>query len=718
MMATELNAHNEPPVDQVQQIAGHLSGQQDDDLQAKLSTLLCAFLGLSEQNTSPALIEFVQHLSQQDHVFNAFHDLAETVYSHGKFQFIQQEALFEQALFIRLLQHGRVSLYPGCKQPVAAADASLLMQKGNELPCNPIYMNDIAKLSVNDNNDNNDNRADGLSIEDSMEDATDLQQTLDWIADDEPFIDASDLTDFSISEDLLLDDLALKEPPLDASPNILGHQSINSDATEMGDLEILPIDGTPDADMTTEHQSDNQSLNTAPVSAPAKVKKMIHFQIPNARVGQPYHAQLKTQGIHSAAVILKADSINIPADIGIRYNPELDVFEGTPTVAGDYQIHFLYQKDQDWRSGVCTFIVTADPRSLWQIREPDPAQPYAKPHTAQQFIESVQFKIAAASRRGRSHEHAGGFRDDDFYIQQIEGTDWSLLIVADGAGSAGFSREGSRLAVEEAAKVLETYILQQQPHLDAQLQQWQVGSQDEATTSIANALYKEFHNLFYKVAQQAIARIDEEALQQGVASKAFATTLLAAVVKHTDAKTFVSTFWVGDGAIAVYSPNKMRLMGMPDGGEFAGQTRFLDKSIAQQFSSRVNIGYYDDIQSVILMTDGISDPRFETDAGLLNQQKWDALWQELQPCLNQSQPDSALLEWMHFFSAGHHDDRTLAILWSNLAATDTGENEKLAQQSTIPPEQGSAAGSNAKDADSSLDHPVDSDADKKAGRIL
>lgn len=64
------------------------------------------------------------------------------------------------------------------------------------------------------------------------------------------------------------------------------------------------------------------------------------------------------------------------------------------------------------------------------------------------------------------------------------------------------------------------------------------------------------------------------------------------------------------------------------------------------------------------MTDGISDPRFETDAGLENQQKWQALWQEIEPHLQQEQPEQALLEWSAFFSAGHHDDRTLAILWT------------------------------------------------------
>lgn len=396
-------------------------------------------------------------------------------------------------------------------------------------------------------------------------------------------------------------------------------------------------------------------------------KKMPYFQIPNARAGQPYQGKIKTQGADGQVVILNSDTVAVAQDIGIAYNPESNSFEGVPACAGEFEIRFQYQpgqsKTQQWLDGSCTFIVTADPRSLWQVKEPSPDEPYQKPHQQQQLIQAAGFSMAAASRRGRSHEHAGSFRDDEVYVQQVAGTDWSILLVADGAGSAPFSREGSRLAVQEAATVLAQFVAQQHEQLDAQLAGWQIGAQDQATTSITNELYKQFYDLFYRVTQQAIQRIEQEATHRAVAAKAFATTLLAAVVRQSGSTTFVSSFWVGDGAIAVYGPEKMRLMGTPDAGEFAGQTRFLDKSIVQQFNQRVNIGYYDNVHAVVLLTDGVSDPRFETDAGLASQQKWDALWQEWQPCLAQPQPDSALLEWMHFFQPGHHDDRSLALLW-------------------------------------------------------
>ncbi|HBU7061660.1 TPA: protein phosphatase 2C domain-containing protein, partial [Klebsiella oxytoca] len=67
---------------------------------------------------------------------------------------------------------------------------------------------------------------------------------------------------------------------------------------------------------------------------------------------------------------------------------------------------------------------------------------------------------------------------------------------------------------------------------------------------------------------------------------------------------------------------------------------------------------------LVLMTDGVSDPWFETDNGLQNPMKWDTLMTELNPLL--SVPDlasSQLVEWLNFFSPGNHDDRTIVVLW-------------------------------------------------------
>ncbi|WP_277561050.1 PP2C family serine/threonine-protein phosphatase [Acinetobacter beijerinckii] len=404
------------------------------------------------------------------------------------------------------------------------------------------------------------------------------------------------------------------------------------------------------------------------------VKKMPYFQIPNARVGQIYQAKIQMQHPMQQPVYICADRIEISDDLGLYFNQDMQQLQGTPLQAGEFKLNFQYKINQeqvDWQQGEVTFIITPDPRSLWQINEPDANEPYQKSHSDSDYIQAENFKIAASSQRGRSHEHAGSFRDDDFLIRQIDNSDWAILIVADGAGSADFSRRGSQLAVQSMGQILLDDLKQRQAHLDQLIAGWQVAEVDQQL----QALGQQLQDLFYQAALTAVEAIEHEAHEQQVDVKKFSTTLLAAIVKQQPERTLISSFWIGDGAIAVYSPDKIRLMGKPDGGEFAGQTRFLSRQVVNQFSAQVNIGYFQDCQAILLMTDGISDPRFETDAGLNNLQKWQQLWQEIQPKLQHEKPDQALLEWSKFFSAGHHDDRTLAVLWQDSLQKKVDEND-------------------------------------------
>ena len=74
-----------------------------------------------------------------------------------------------------------------------------------------------------------------------------------------------------------------------------------------------------------------------------------------------------------------------------------------------------------------------------------------------------------------------------------------------------------------------------------------------------------------------------------------------------------------------------------------------------------------DFTALMLMTDGISDPFFETDVNLAKKEKWDALWTDLSSSVEFSddneQSQYQLLNWLDFWSPGNHDDRTLAILY-------------------------------------------------------
>ena len=69
----------------------------------------------------------------------------------------------------------------------------------------------------------------------------------------------------------------------------------------------------------------------------------------------------------------------------------------------------------------------------------------------------------------------------------------------------------------------------------------------------------------------------------------------------------------------------------------------------------------------MLMTDGVSDPMFETDANLNKIEKWNELYEsitrEVDLSDNNSESQFQLLKWLDFWSQGNHDDRTIAILY-------------------------------------------------------
>jgi len=95
--------------------------------------------------------------------------------------------------------------------------------------------------------------------------------------------------------------------------------------------------------------------------------------------------------------------------------------------------------------------------------------------------------------------------------------------------------------------------------------------------------------------------------------------------------------------------------------------------IKNDLYKRMRFDIVEDFTALILMTDGITDPKFETDANLYRIEKWHAFWDDL----NGNNEDNAkvdfaddneqaaeqLLKWLDFWSKGNHDDRTIAILF-------------------------------------------------------
>ncbi|MDT7780199.1 MAG: hypothetical protein QOC99_2711 [Acidobacteriota bacterium] len=421
--------------------------------------------------------------------------------------------------------------------------------------------------------------------------------------------------------------------------------------------------------------SDDAAPAVEPTAVSGPGEAVSHYtgshRLPNGMVGKPYSASvdLREWGFRSSPT-LRATFAEQVSRLGLGAEAEAFSLQisGTPVEQGEHELLLHYNLGDDPRTfhKKVSWLINPDPKSLWKAIEPDTSLPYRKEHTAAQRLVGREYQVVAASRRGRSHAHEGKFREDDFAAATTpEG--WYILLVADGAGSARFSREGSRLSCETAARTLGELIPKTfDARFDVLLRDYASGS---------NAAEKEIRKLLYQAlcgaAFASYKALEVSAAEAGHALKDYATTLLLGLVRQFEQGTFVSSFWIGDGAIALLDGRgSAQLMGTPDGGEFSGQTRFLTMrevvADGAEMLRRVRFTLTRDFGALILMTDGISDPKFGTDKNLASAEKWEEFWREIDGAVafkqvNEDAPQR-LLEWMDFLAPGEHDDRTVAVL--------------------------------------------------------
>jgi serine/threonine protein phosphatase PrpC len=374
------------------------------------------------------------------------------------------------------------------------------------------------------------------------------------------------------------------------------------------------------------------------------------------------------------------------SEIGLRYDSENKRIVGKIPAPGYYTVtvHCLrrcWTDDQPVLRREFSIIVNPDPRSLWNNIETPVNCEFYKPDSncarvnpgdllAEAGKTDVKYKtVLAASQRGRSHAHEGKPRDDDFALHFDPETEWYVMTVADGAGSAKYSRRGSQIACAAVVDVCRSKIGEHGKELERFIGEYR--KSNEALKPVGDTLY----SILGTAAFRAYKEIESEAKVMNIPVKNFATTLIVAVCRRFDFGWFVGAFWVGDGGIGVYrrDPPYLKILGEPDGGEFAGQTRFLTMPeifAPDGFYKRLRFDIVEDFTALVLMTDGVTDPKFETDANLCSIAQWHALMDDLGGANEEAtvvdftngDADLQLLKWLDFWSKGNHDDRTIAIL--------------------------------------------------------
>ena len=396
---------------------------------------------------------------------------------------------------------------------------------------------------------------------------------------------------------------------------------------------------------------------------------------PNAQVGRQYEFQIPQVDIEGS--LRHINAVNLSSECGLWYEPSTNTIKGEPLHAGPVAVEILWSAHSTETQNFVQRLmieVVADPRSLWREVEPAESERFPKEHSMHQTLTVGGFRVVAASRRGRSHAHVGKFREDDFHVGYESGNDTLVVAVADGLGSAELSRQGSRIAVRATCnEVLRALSEKGDRALSQCITPWAEVDSNKLTADevrkAASACMDFVRELIADAVRCAVMEITNVASAEGRSSRDYATTLLVLIAKRLDdGRVFGASYWVGDGAIAVVGPvGTVRLLGLPDSGEFAGQTKYLsDKEIhASVIGSRISVGIWSEISHMFVMTDGVSDAKFESDEQLLNGSTWAAFSEELAAISEEATSETLgekLVDWLGFFSPGNHDDRTLVCV--------------------------------------------------------
>jgi Protein phosphatase 2C len=374
------------------------------------------------------------------------------------------------------------------------------------------------------------------------------------------------------------------------------------------------------------------------------------FLLPPAQAGEKYTGVLHPAGGNGQSIRLL--DVRLPPDLPLSLNLAAGSISGVVSEPGDYEIEFDYYVPNNHPiqeiKGKSTLVVVPNPKTMWKNLPSNPAGLHSVPDQKSAFLINDNLCFLAASKRGRSHAHVGSYREDDFALAHWK--DWTICVVSDGAGSSKYSRKGAEIVCTTLTRTIVDCLSREKFEI--------------------NDTFQYFVGVFEESIRQTVGAIELACKNpnESLSYRDFYATALVCITKNTPKGLLLASYAVGDGAIAAYNINdSIELLMSPDSGDYSGQTKFLDFSALNisDIKNRTKINLLSEFSAVFLMSDGITDPFFETDLQLTDHHHWKYLWEQLSDLgiFSGTNNESNLLEWLDFWSKGNHDDRTILIIY-------------------------------------------------------
>ena len=317
--------------------------------------------------------------------------------------------------------------------------------------------------------------------------------------------------------------------------------------------------------------------------------------------------------------------------------PPVKYVAGAPEPASEPEPEAPWEEQQETEQEIITV-------PQWRDLPPKDKEDWVEPNVCD-YIDNGVWAIAAASRRGKTHAHMGTHRDDSYAFAFQEG--WSIIAVADGAGSYRLSRVGAKIGCQKAVEHLKRCLKGIRPEMPEGAEIPEHSDLVRIKVFLTSAM------------KEVLCAVREEARRRNVDFDELSTTMLIAL-HHTwkDGKSIVASIQVGDGAIVIWHGGNVTVLGSADSGNYASETKFItSKDIEQEFNHRTFFTFKTGFDAVAVMTDGVSDDYFPPDKAM--PKMFEDVYNIL---LSSDTPGDSLLNWLSYERRGSFDDRTIVVL--------------------------------------------------------
>lgn len=259
------------------------------------------------------------------------------------------------------------------------------------------------------------------------------------------------------------------------------------------------------------------------------------------------------------------------------------------------------------------------------------------------------WQLLGISQRGRVHAHDGTHREDAVAVAW--GRHGFVLAAADGAGSSRYSRIAATLVCRQLVASASPLLHDGLPS----------AADDDGASILRRTLASAIG--------AACDSLRNAAAGAALATRDFRTTALAALVIGN----VIASVQVGDGAIVTIARDgRTARLGTGDSGSYSGEVvAFVPEVDDAAIASRVVTTTLDDVEAVLVLTDGIEDPFYpvERRGSEIARQLYHGVTTPADgfraqathgPIVGDAHALERLELWMAFERRGENDDRTLA----------------------------------------------------------